>query len=93
MTKSEMAFDKKIKEYKEYQLLVKATEREMEKIKEQMIKMLEKAKLEEIETDAGKCSYKLIISEKFDSKAFKSKHAKMYEEFKKKNESMRFLVQ
>lgn len=93
MTKSEIAFDAKIKEYKEYQLLIKATEREMEKLKEQMIKMLEKANKEQIETDAGKCSYKLIVSEKFDSKAFKAKHAKMYEAFKTKNESMRFLVQ
>ena len=93
MTKKELAFDAKIKEYKEYVLLVKATEREMEKLKTQMIAMLEKNNIEKIETDSGSCSYKLVISNKFDSKHFKEEHKKMYEQYQVPNETMRFLVQ
>lgn len=55
-------------------------------IKEQM---LADGKTELIGTE-HKATYKEVISNRFDSKAFKSDHADMYEAYKKESSSMRF---
>ena len=93
MTKNEIYVDERIKEYKEYKQLLKATEKEMEKLEEELIKALAKAHKEEMETYSGKVSYKKIFSNKFNSKLFKEAHEDLYEQFKQPSENMRFLVQ
>lgn len=55
-------------------------------IKEQM---LADGKIELIGTE-HKATYKEVISNRFDSKAFKADHADMYEAYKKESSSMRF---
>lgn len=90
MTKQEI--NQAIKEYKDYQLMVKSAEREMDRLKKQLIKHLENKKLEVIEVDAGKASYTHILSSKFDSKKFSEENANLYEMYKVPTDTMRFLV-
>ncbi len=90
MTKQEI--NQAIKEYKDYQLMVKSAEREMDRLKKQLIKHLESKKLEVIEVDSGKASYTHILSSKFDSKRFSEENANLYEMYKVPTDTMRFLV-
>lgn len=68
---------------KELEALVASQE---EAIKNQMIA---DGKTEFIGTE-HKATYKEVVSNRFDSKAFKADHADMYEAYKKPSTSMRF---
>ena len=90
MTQKEI--NKAIKEYKDYQLMVKSAEREMDRLKEKLIKHLESKKIEVIEVDAGKATYQHILSSRFDSKRFSKENANLYEMYKVPTDTMRFEV-
>lgn len=81
-----------IKEYKDYQLMVKSAEREMDRLKEKITKHMESKKLEVIEVDAGKASWKRIFSEKFSQSKFHEENPNLYEMYKVPTENMRFQV-
>lgn len=68
---------------KELEALVASQE---EAIKNQMIA---EGKTELIGTE-HKATYKEVVSNRFDSKAFKADHADMYEAYRKPSSSMRF---
>lgn len=68
---------------KELEALVASQE---EAIKNQMIA---EGKTEFIGTE-HKATYKEVVSNRFDSKAFKADHADMYEAYRKPSSSMRF---
>lgn len=81
-----------IKAYKDYQLIVKSAEREMDHLKEKLIKHLESKQLEVIEVDAGTARYQHILSTRFDSKRFSKENANLYEMYKVPTDTMRFQV-
>lgn len=81
-----------IKAYKDYQLIVKSAEREMDHLKEKLIKHLESKQLEVVEVDAGRASYKHVLSSKFDSKKFSEENTNLYEMYKVPTDTMRFQV-
>lgn len=91
MTKQEI--NNTIKQYKDYQLMAKAAEREMEALKKKIIKHLEDKNLEVVEVDAGKASYKHIFSERFDSKKFSKENKYLYSMYTVATDTMRFQVQ
>lgn len=90
MTQKEI--NKAIKEYKDYQLMVKSAEREMDRLKEKLIKHLESKKLEVVEVDSGKVSYKHIFGSHFDNKKFSEENTNLYEMYKVPTDTMRFQV-
>lgn len=81
-----------IKEYKDYQLMIKSAEREIDRLKEKLIKHLESKKLEVVEVDAGTARYQHILSTRFDSKRFSKENANLYEMYKVPTDTMRFQV-
>lgn len=81
-----------IKAYKDYQLIVKSAEREMDRLKDKLIKHLESKQLEVVEVDSGKASYKHVLSSRFDSKRFSEENANLYEMYKVETDNMRFQV-
>ena len=81
-----------IKAYKDYQLIVKSAEREMDHLKEKLIKHLESKQLEVVEVDAGTARYQHILSTRFDSKRFSKENANLYEMYKVPTDTMRFQV-
>ncbi len=81
-----------IREYKDYQLMVKAAEREMDRLKEKLIKHMESKQLEVIEVDSGVARYQHILGSRFDSKRFSTENANLYAMYKIPTDTMRFQV-
>lgn len=79
-----------IKEIKEYQELQEQLKSEIEALKAQAIEYMNYYNVDEILTDEGKITYREVISNRFDSTAFKRVHADMYVAFVKSTRSMRF---
>lgn len=79
-----------IKEIKEYQEIQEQLKREVELLKEQAIEYLDSEGIDEVLTSEGKITYREVISNRFDSTAFKKDFADIYAEYTKKTSSMRF---
>ncbi|SFU37114.1 hypothetical protein [Butyrivibrio sp. INlla21] len=90
MTQKEI--NKTIQEYKDYQLMIKSVEREMDHLKEKLIKHMENKKLEVIEVDAGKASYKHVLGSRFDAKRFSEENKNLYKTYQVPTDNMRFQV-
>lgn len=82
--------DRIIKEIKEYQELQEQLKTEIEILKIQAIEYMNYYDVDEILTDEGKITYREVISNRFDSTAFKRVHADMYAAFVRSTSSMRF---
>lgn len=79
-----------IKEMKEYQELEEQLKAQMEVLKTRAIEILGEEAIDEYTCDAGKVTYREVISNRFASTEFKKVHADLYEAFLKKTSSMRF---
>ena len=79
-----------IKEIKEYEDMKKALTAEVEKLKEEAIEYMDEHGVDEVVTDAGKITYREVISKRFDSTNFKKDYLKLYEEYLKQTINMRF---
>lgn len=79
-----------IKEIKEYQQMQEQLKAEIEKLKSDAIEYLDQNEIDEYLCDEGKITYRQIISNRFDSTAFKKDFADIYEEYLKKTTNMRF---
>lgn len=80
-----------IKEYKEYQDIQEELKNQMELLKSEAIEMMTEDGVDEVVTDSGKVTYREVLSQRFDSTAFKkSEWAELYKEFSKQTASMRF---
>lgn len=79
-----------IKEIKEYQAMQEQFKAEIEKLKAEAIDYLTENEIDEYTSDEGKVTYREVISNRFDSTAFKKDFADIYSEYTKKTSSMRF---
>ena len=79
-----------IKEIKEYQQMQEQLKAEIEKLKADAIEYLDQNEIDEYLCDEGKITYRQVISNRFDSTAFKKDFADIYEEYLKKTTNMRF---
>ena len=79
-----------IRQIKEYQDLQDQVKAQLEALKAEAIDYLNDEGVDEILTDVGKITYREVISNRFDSTAFKRVHADLYTAFTKKTSNMRF---
>ena len=77
MTQKEI--NQAIKEYKEFQLMKKSVEKEMDNLKEKLTKHMDKKKIEVLEADEGKVIFKHNVLNIFNQDLFKSQHEKLFE--------------
>lgn len=82
----------KVKELKELQRMSEELNAEMESIKDELKKEMELRCTDEIITNEYKLRYKAVESKRFDTTAFKSKYADLYEQFAKLSVTMRFSI-
>lgn len=87
MTKS---MNQIIAEYKEYQKMEEELKAQMEILKAEAIQILGEEGMDEFTCDEGKVTYRAVISNRFDSTAFKKLNAEVYKAFCKTTTSMRF---
>lgn len=90
MTQKEI--NKAIKEYKEFQLMKKSAEKEMDRLKEKLTKHMDKKKVEVIEVDEGKVIFRHNIATIFNQELFKEQHSKLFERYQKPTEKPYFKV-
>ena len=79
-----------IRQIKEYQDLQEQIKAELELLKAEAIEYLNDEGIDEVLTDAGKITFREVISNRFDSTAFKRVHADLFAAFSKKTSNMRF---
>ena len=79
-----------IRQIKEYQDLQEQIKAELEVLKAEAIDYLNDEGIDEVLTDAGKITYREVISNRFDSTAFKRVHADLYRAFSKSTTNFRF---
>ena len=79
-----------IRQIKEYQELQDQVKTQLEALKAEAIDYLNDENVDEILTDEGKITYREVISNRFDSTAFKRVHADLFASFSKKTSIMRF---
>ena len=81
----------KFKELAELKMMADEISAEMESIKDELKEYMTEAELTELIGDEHKATYKEVISNKFDSKAFKAAgHADLYEAFRKPSTTKKF---
>lgn len=79
-----------IKSIKEYQSLQDQVKAEIDKLKAEAIDYLTEHDIDEYTSDEGKVTYREVISNRFDTTAFKKDFADVYAEYTKRTHSMRF---
>lgn len=79
-----------IKEIKEYQAMQEKIKEEIEKLKAEAIEYLNDNDIDEYMGDAGKITYREVISQRFNSTEFKKDFLDIYKEYCKQTSSMRF---
>lgn len=82
----------KVKELKELKAMMDELQAEITAIEDTIKAEMTAKEVEEIQVDVFKVRYKTIISNRFDSKAFKATHAELYNQYTKATESRRFTV-
>ncbi|MBE6964578.1 MAG: hypothetical protein E7441_00915 [Ruminococcaceae bacterium] len=84
--------NEKIRELKELTRMAEEIEAEQEAIKDELKREMELRQVDEISTNEYKVRYKQVTSTRFDSTAFKSKYADLYEQFTKTTTFKRFSI-
>lgn len=79
-----------LKAIAEYKRLAEDAKDELEALQKIAISRMEERGVTELKSDEHKATYKEVVSNRFDSTAFKKDHADMYESYRKPSKSMRF---
>lgn len=74
----------------EYARIAEEAQRIVEENKELLKAHMTEAGIDTLIGDEHKATYKEVISNRFDSKAFKADHADMYTAYQKQSSTMRF---
>lgn len=67
-------------------------EKQIDAIKEEIKKDMDKKNLEELRVGSFIIRWKKVLSNRFDSKAFQKDHGKLYSQYIKQSESRRFTI-
>lgn len=90
MTTIEMT--RKLHDLKELEALIAEAQAEAEAIKDEIKAEMTAQGTDELRCDVYTVRYKLVVSNRFDSKSFKATHAELYDQYTKQTESRRFTV-
>ena len=87
-----ISINEKVRKLKELTRWAEEIAAEQEAIKDELKREMELRQVDEISTNEYKVRYKQVTSTRFDSTAFKSKYADLYEQFTKTTTSKRFSI-
>lgn len=82
----------KVKELKELKMMVEELEAEISTIEDEIKAEMTARETNELMLDMFKISWKEVVSNRFDSKAFKATHAELYSQYTKQTTTKRFSV-
>ena len=89
---TQMEVEKKIAELKEYKRLAEDLDAQITALENEIKAEMEAQNTDTLITSLFKVTWKKIISNRFDSGAFKKTHADLYEQYLRPQESRRFVV-
>lgn len=81
-----------VRTIKENQMLIDELDAENEALKDAIKAEMSTRNTDEIQVDVFKVKYKPVISNKFDSNAFKERFSDLYKSFLKRTECKRFTI-
>ena len=90
MTNDEMLT--KVRELKELKAMADELAAEITAIEDAIKAEMTAQGVDEMQVDVFRVRYKVVISSRFDSKAFKATHADLYSQYTRQTESRRFTV-
>lgn len=79
-----------IAEIKSYQLMQEELKAQIEELKLEAIEYLNENEIEEFQCDAGRITYREVISRTFNTTAFKKDFMDVYNEYLRTSSAMRF---
>lgn len=82
----------KAREYKELQALIEEAEAELEAIRDELKAELQARSTDEMTVDVYKIRWTKVLSNRFDSSAFKKAMPELHAQFTKQTESRRFTI-
>lgn len=85
-----MDYNKMFSDLASLKMMKAELDKEIEAKENEIKELMDKTCVTELIGTEHKATYKEVVSNRFDSKAFKADHADMYESYKKPNKSMRF---
>ena len=88
----ERALENRVKKLQEIENQIKALEAEADKVREEIKEDMKAKGVDEIETKNFTIRFKEVVSNKFDSKAFKKEYENLYNLFTKKSSCKRFTI-
>lgn len=85
-----MDYNKLFKDIAEYRIMKAEIEKTLDALESQVKEAMQAEGKTEVLGEEHKATYKEVVSNRFDSTAFKADHKDMYEAYKKPSTSMRF---
>lgn len=82
----------KIRKLKRLQAKAAELDNEIKAVQDELKAELAAANVDEMNAGIFKISYKEVVSNRFDSKAFKATHADLYSQYTKQTTDRRFIV-
>ena len=82
----------KIEALKEWEALLAEATAEVEAIKDEIKREMERRGVEEIEAGQYIARFTTVLSNRFDTTAFKREHGEMYKQYTKQSTSRRFSI-
>lgn len=82
----------KVRELKELKLMAEELEAEITSIEDEIKAEMTAQNVNELQVDVFKIRWTKVLSNRFDSKAFKKIYNDLYNQFVKQTESMRFSI-
>lgn len=89
---STIELTKKLRELKELQVMREEIQEEITAIENSLKADMNRKGVDEMTVDIFKVRYKTVISNRFDTKAFKATHSELYSQYTKQTECKRFTV-
>jgi len=83
---------KKLRELKELKAMADELAAEITAIEDSLKAKMTERGVDDMQIDVFKLRYKTVISNRFDSKAFKATHEELYKQYSKPTECRRFTV-
>ena len=89
---TQVEIEKKIADLKEYKRLAEDLDTQIVALENDIKAEMEAQNTDTLITRLFKVTWKTIVSQRFDSSAFKATHKELYEQYVRPSESRRFLI-
>lgn len=88
----ERALQNRIEKMKELERQQEALQKQIDELKEQIKQDMEQKGVEELQAGSFLIRWKMVLSNRFDAKAFKKEHESLYNQYLKQTQSRRFTI-